>query len=103
MAFPKSNATEEISTFLTANEWGLLEGELAEPYRSFFTFLVPTGLRFGEVTALEAMDFVTTSTGQHVVNIVRAWTKDENNVPYIGPPKTKQLKEVSSAHPVNCQ
>lgn len=92
MAFPKSNATEEISTFLTANEWGLLEGEVAEPYRSFFTFLVPTGLRFGEVTALEAMDFVTTSTGQHVVNIVRAWTKDENNVPYIGPPKTKQSK-----------
>jgi integrase len=92
VALPKSNATEEVSTFLTAYEWALVEAELGEPYKSFFSFLVQTGLRFSEATALEAKDFVTTSTGQHVVNIVRAWTKDENNVPYVGPPKTKQSK-----------
>jgi integrase len=92
VALPKSNATEEVATFLTENEWNLVVAELDEPYRSFFTFLIQTGLRFSEATALQAKDFVTTSTGQHVVNIVRAWTKDENNVPYVGPPKTKQSK-----------
>ncbi|TSE15668.1 site-specific integrase [Arthrobacter sp. KBS0703] len=92
VSLPKSEATEETATFLTRAEWDLVEGELAEPYRTFFTFLIHTGLRFSEATALEARDFQTNPSGQHVVNVVRAWTKDEDNVSYIGPTKTRQSK-----------
>lgn len=92
ISLPKSEATEEVATFLTRSEWDLVERELAEPYKTFFTFLIHTGLRFSEAAALEARDFRTSPSGQHVVNVVRAWTRDEDNVSYIGPTKTRQSK-----------
>lgn len=92
VSLPKDEKTEEVASFLTPDEWARVEAELIDPYKALFTFLVQTGLRFSEATALEARDFVTTPSGQHVVNIVRAWTRDENNVPYIGPPKTRQSR-----------
>lgn len=60
ISLPKSADTEEKATYLTADEWRLVRAELIEPYESFFTFLVHTGLRYSEATALEARDFETT-------------------------------------------
>jgi integrase len=88
ISLPKSSATEETATFLTPDEWQRVQAELTEPYKSFFTFLVYTGLRYSEATALEERDFQTRPKGQHIVKVVRAWTRDEDNVPVIGPPKT---------------
>lgn len=53
-----------------------VSAELTGPYKAFFTFLVHTGLRFSEATALEARDFLSAPSGQHVVNIVRARIRD---------------------------
>ncbi|WP_078108888.1 site-specific integrase [Arthrobacter sp. SRS-W-1-2016] len=92
MSLPKSLATEESATFLTRDEWTRIRAELCEPYESFFTFLVHTGMRYSEATALEERDFQTTASGQHIVKVVRAWTRDEDNAPVIGPPKTKKSK-----------
>lgn len=92
VSMPKDEKTEEAATFLTHDEWERVVRELRDPYRTFFTFLVRTGLRFSEATALEARDFVTTPSGQHVVKVARAWTRDEDNNAYIGPPKTKKSK-----------
>jgi integrase len=92
IALPKSSATEEKATFLTPDEWRLVQAELMEPYKSFFTFLIHTGLRYSEATALEAKHFETTSAGLEVVKVVRAWTRDRDNVTYIGPPKTSQSR-----------
>jgi site-specific recombinase XerD len=72
---PKSLATEGTATFLTPDEWRRIQAELTEPYESFFTFLVQTGLRYSETTALEERDFETTPNGQHIVKVVRAWTR----------------------------
>jgi integrase len=52
-SLPKSLATEEKATFLTPDEWRRVQAELTEPYESFFTFLVQTGLRYSEATAPE--------------------------------------------------
>jgi integrase len=92
ISLPKSLATEETATFLTPDEWRRVQAELTEPYEPFFTFLVHTGLRYSEATALEERDFETTPNGQHIVKVVRAWTRDKDNVPVIGPPKTKKSK-----------
>lgn len=81
------------------DEWKRIEAELSEPYKSFFTFLVRTGLRYPEATGLKTRDFKTTPDGQHVVQVVRAWTRDENNVPYVGPPKTKKSKRTVALKP----
>ncbi|GAA4054360.1 hypothetical protein GCM10023063_48710 [Arthrobacter methylotrophus] len=57
VSLPKSEATEETATFLTPDEWSIVEAELSQPYKAFFTFLIHTGLRFSEASALEARDF----------------------------------------------
>jgi integrase len=58
VALPKSDSTEELATFLTHDEWTRVVTELTEPYKSFFSFLIQTGLRFSEATALEAVRFL---------------------------------------------
>jgi len=56
---PKDVATEEKATFLTPEEWRRVQAELTEPYKSFFTFLIHTGMRYSEATAVKASDFET--------------------------------------------
>jgi integrase len=69
-----------------------------EHYRPFFQFLVGTGLRFGEATALTPRDFdldgVTPS-----VKVTKAWKEDEDRGFYIGPPKTKKSRRTVSLAP----
>lgn len=66
--------------------------ELTEPYRALFDFLILTGLRFSEATALESRHFQEATSHQHIVRVTQAWTRDEDNRLYIGPPKTPQSR-----------
>jgi integrase len=92
IALPKSQDTEEKATFLTQEEWRLVKAELTDPYRALFDFLILTGLRFSEATALEGRHFQEARSGQHIVKVTQAWTRDEDNHSYIGPPKTPQSR-----------
>jgi integrase len=95
---PKSTHTEEVIRFITRAEWDVIMGNMDEHYRPFFQFLVGTGLRFGEATALMARDFdldgVTPS-----VKVTKAWKEDEDRGYYIGPPKTKKSRRTVSLAP----
>lgn len=92
VSIPKSQHTEEKVTFLTMDEWERLQSFFTEPYQTFYTFLAFTGLRFSEATALYGKDFVTGRNGATSVGINRAWTRGEDNAPFIGPPKTPQSR-----------
>ena len=92
ISLPKNDSTDEPATFLTKDEWARLRRLVNEPHRALFEFLALTGLRFSEATALYAKDFETGSRGLTTVKINRAWTRDEDNVPYLGPPKTPQSR-----------
>jgi integrase len=95
---PKSTHTEEVIRFMTRAEWDAIMGHMDAHYRPFFHFLVGTGLRFGEATALTARDFdldgVTPS-----VKVTKAWKEDEDRGYYIGPPKTKKSRRTVSLAP----
>jgi integrase len=95
---PKSTHTEEVIRFMTRAEWDAIMGHMDPHYRPFFQFLVGTGLRFGEATALTARDFdldgVTPS-----VKVTKAWKEDEDRGYYIGPPKTKKSRRTVSLAP----
>lgn len=95
---PKSTHTEEVIRFMTRAEWSVIMGNMDEHYRPFFQFLVGTGLRFGEATALMARDFdlggVTPS-----VKVTKAWKEDEDRGYYIGAPKTKKSRRTVSLAP----
>lgn len=92
IALPKSQDTEEKATFLTQEEWRLVKAELTDPYRALFDFLILTGLRFSEATALKGRHFQEARSGQHIVKVTQAWTRDEDNHSYVGPPKTPQSR-----------
>lgn len=71
---------------LTADEWTALEAAMQEHYRPLLRFLVATGCRFGEATALQVRDV---DTARGTVRIRRAWKKAEHGV-YLGAPKSRR-------------
>ncbi|WP_327403880.1 site-specific integrase [Streptomyces sp. NBC_01288] len=84
--------TEEEMTFLEHEEYALISREL----RSFdpraadlADFLVGTGLRWGEITALQVRDV---NTRKKTISIQRAWRRQEDNTFQVGPPKTKKAR-----------
>lgn len=73
---------------LTADEYERLEAAMQEHYRPLLRFLVATGCRFGEASALQVGDV---DLGRGTVRIRRAWKKAEAGV-YLGAPKSERSK-----------
>ncbi|WP_423487936.1 tyrosine-type recombinase/integrase [Mycobacteroides sp. PCS013] len=72
--------------FLTKSEFAHLNEQVTEPWRPLPEFLVTSGARWGEVSALKPSD-VDRDAG--TVRITRAWRRDNHGY-RIGPPKTKR-------------
>lgn len=86
---PKDPIGGDTMRFLTKAEFNALSAALDPHFRPFFNFLVDTGLRFGEATALRAEDFDLHGTTP-MVRVNKAWKEDENGRYYEGPPKTRR-------------
>ena len=95
---PKSTHTEEVIRFITQAEWRTIMENMEPHYRPFFQFLVGTGLRFGEATALTPKDFDLDGP-MPSVKVTKAWKEDEDRGHYIGPPKTKKSRRTVSLAP----
>lgn len=88
---PKDTEAGDQMRFLTKDEYNALEAVMDPFFRPFFGFLVDTGLRVGEATALTAADF-NLDGPTPTVRVNKAWKEDENSRYYIGPPKTKRSR-----------
>ena len=78
----------EETVFLTPEEFALLRDNIPrERWRRLATWLVTTGMRFSEATALTASDIDLRSG---TCRITRAWKYSGNYRPEIGPPKTRK-------------
>jgi integrase len=73
--------------FLTHDEFALVLGCVTEYWRPMVEFLVATGCRIGEATALKPSDINLTG---NIVDIKRAWREVPGGRHQIGPPKTKR-------------
>lgn len=83
--------------FLTSDEFRLLRDHIKrERWKHLATWLVTTGMRFSEATALTAAD-IDASAGTCRIN--KAWKYSGNYRPEIGPPKTKKGKRTISLPP----
>ena len=84
--------------FLTPGQWGAIDLELIEPcdghYRLLFQTLAGTGMRWGEVTALQVGDLA--FHGVPTVRIARATRRDETGRDYVGPTKTRRSRRTLS-------
>jgi integrase len=79
--------TEERETvFLTRDEFQILKAAVTKHYRPLVEFLVASGCRFNEATALKPSDV---NRAENTVRIARAWKQDGTNYT-MGPPKTRK-------------
>lgn len=88
---PKNDHTQDKTTFLTKGELALILKHLDKHFHPLVLFLVGTGLRFSEATALLPGDF-SDASGQYSVRITKAWKRDDKNGREIGPPKTERAR-----------
>lgn len=99
IVLPKENRPEEKSTVLTRAEFDLLLACTPDHYKLLTEFLVGTGLRFGEATALNFSDFQLDATPA-TVRVTKAWKTDENGRMYLGAPKSRRSRRTVSLDPV---
>ncbi|MGW2379261.1 site-specific integrase [Streptomyces sp. NPDC001658] len=91
--------TEEEMCFLEHDEYALISRELRkiDPNAADLTdFLVGTGLRWGEISALQRRDV---NERKKTISIQRAWRRQEDNTFEVGPPKTKKARRTLALAP----
>lgn len=84
------DAIVEEMVFLEHDEWQRIRAEFRdEDARDLGDFLVGTGLRWGEATAVQVQDV---NLRQSTLNVQRAWKRQEDNTFKLGPPKTRKAR-----------
>ena len=95
---PSGEKAEDEARFLTHAEFGLsLEG-MGERYKAFTQFLVMTGTRFGEATAVTVAD-VDLMSKPATMRINKAWKRGTDPEFYVGATKTGAGKRTVSLNP----
>ncbi len=88
---------EEEMCFLEHNEYERLRAEITDPDAAdLVDWLVGSGTRWGEATALQVRD-LNLDIAKPTVTITRAWKKAKKGSDkpmYLGPPKTKKARRV---------
>jgi integrase len=88
---------EQPMTFLERDEYARVAQEITDPdARDLADFLVGTGMRFSEATALRVSD-VNLTAAKPTVSVQRAWKKAKKGSEkafYLGPPKTKKARRL---------
>lgn len=95
---PKDTNPDEVMRFMTHEEWGRIMEHIDSHYEPFFQFLLGTGLRFSEATALQGSDFKLDGNPP-TVRVSKAWKEDGDGKFYVGPPKTKKARRTVSMAP----
>lgn len=102
---PDDDATEDKTTFLTMDEFSTVLQHIPAYNQPAFSFLISTGLRLGEMTALLVDDFRLDGAVPSV-RVVKSWKWQGGNdgeAWFVGPPKTTQARRTVSLAPSTVQ
>lgn len=92
---PAERRSGRRSTFLTKKEFDLIHAAMPTHYHLFTEFLVNTGLRFSEATALVASD-LRLDEEIPIVSVTKAWKGSSSEGFRLGPPKSEEsIRDVS--------
>lgn len=91
---PKVSKRDDKKEFLSHGEFALLLSKVDPHFRPFVMFLVGTGLRFSEATALTSADFQDAGGGEYLVTVSKAWKEDRVKGRYVGDPKSDAAHRV---------
>ena len=83
----KDEARREM-VFLSPSQFTRILAEIPEKWQSLFGPLFATGMRWGEVTALQKRDFDLEATPA-TVRVSRAWKRGPQGRKYLGAPKSR--------------
>ncbi|MBB5748592.1 site-specific integrase [Micrococcus sp. TA1] len=86
---PKDDVREEMEIF-TREEWDRFYRAMPDHYKPFTAFLLATGARMGEATAVRVRDI---DFQRGTVSILRAWKKARQGT-VMGVPKSKRSRRV---------
>lgn len=86
---------EEKVHYITGEQWKLIMENMNPHYVPFFQFLLASGCRFGEATALTPGDF-DLSGKTALVRVTKAWKEDGKGGHVLGPPKTRKGRRTVS-------
>ncbi|WP_285244079.1 site-specific integrase [Pseudarthrobacter sp. fls2-241-R2A-127] len=95
---PTVERAEDDALFLSHAEFSLLAGCMHAQYKTLVQFLVMTGARFGEATALKVADIDLLSKPP-TARINKAWKRDGQSRYYLGPTKTRAGKRSAGLNP----
>ncbi|MEW9870666.1 tyrosine-type recombinase/integrase [Arthrobacter sp. HS15c] len=95
---PRIDKAEDEAMFLTHAEFNMVLEVMGERYKTFTNFLVMTGTRFGEATALKVAD-VDLLSKPPIVRVNKAWKRDGQSKYYIGTTKTGAGKRTIGLNP----
>ncbi|WP_235505739.1 tyrosine-type recombinase/integrase [Arthrobacter sp. Leaf337] len=95
---PPIEHAEDSIMFLTHAEFNHVLDVMDEHYKPFICFLVMTGTRFGEATALTVSDLDLISRPA-TARINKAWRRDDQSKYYLGPAKTGAGKRTIGLNP----
>lgn len=90
---PKAELDEVEARFLTYEEFGALLAEIPDHYKPLVTFLVGTGLRWSEATALQSRHI---SIPNGTVTVRQAWKRIPGGFE-LGPPKSRKSRRTVNA------
>lgn len=102
VTLPTTEHAEDKEQFLTWDEWQLIYKHLNPLYQPLGLFLVMTGARFGEATAVNVADFNWRNVPA-TVRISKSWKRDGQNGYYVGAPKTASSKRTVAVPPAVVQ
>jgi integrase len=94
---PKDDATEDKAMFLTMDQVNAIIACADEWHQPMWSFLIGSGLRLGEATALTRTDFQLDATTPSV-RIMKAWQEMEDGWA-VGAPKTKKARRTVALAP----
>lgn len=83
--------------FLTESEFETIYGRLKGDAKAFAEFLVTTGLRYSEATALQVRDLDLLGPRPHL-KIRRSWKRQDDGTYKYGPPKTPRSRRNVALH-----
>lgn len=95
---PNVDKAEDEAMFLTHAEFNMILEAMGERYKILTNFLVMTGTRFGEATALKVAD-VDLLSKPPTVRVNKAWKRDGQSQFYIGATKTGAGKRTIGLNP----
>lgn len=92
---PKDDRIAEPMRIIPLPQFQNMLPHMTEHYHPVTKMMLYTGLRFGEITALQKEDFSTLG-GTSVVRVTKAWKEDDNHRFFLGPPKTPKARRTVS-------